>query len=84
MDDLRQHGLAGLLLRLWSDRRVARAGRTQQMELLETLPLGGRRQLMLVRCAGERFLVGGGVDSVETIVKIGEDSEFAARESLCG
>jgi len=37
---------------------------------VETLPLGGKRQLMLVTCAGESFLVGGGVDSVEAIVRL--------------
>ena len=30
------------------------------MNLLETLHLSVRRQLMLVECGGERFLVGGG------------------------
>jgi hypothetical protein len=40
------------------------------MHLLETLPLGGKRQLMLVSCAGEHFLVGGGVESVATIVRV--------------
>ena len=42
----------------------------QQMRLLETLPLGGRRQVMLVACAGERYLVGCGADTVATIVKV--------------
>jgi hypothetical protein len=38
--------------------------------LVETLALGGKRQLMLVTCGGESFLVGGGMDSVETIVPL--------------
>jgi flagellar biogenesis protein FliO len=42
----------------------------KQMQLLETLMLGGKRQLMLVRCGGERFLVGGSLESVETIVPV--------------
>lgn len=42
----------------------------KQLRLVETLPLGGKRQLMLVTCAGESFLVGGGMDSVETIVPL--------------
>jgi hypothetical protein len=37
---------------------------------VETLQLGGKRQLMLVTCAGESFLVGGGMESVETIVRL--------------
>jgi hypothetical protein len=43
------------------------------MCLVETLVLGGRRQLMLVSCGREHFLVGGGVDSVETIVRVKVD-----------
>ena len=42
----------------------------RQLRLVETLALGGKRQLMLVTCAGERFLVGGGLESVETIVRL--------------
>ena len=41
-----------------------------ELRLVETLPLGGKRQLMLVTCAGESFLVGGGLESVETIVRL--------------
>lgn len=65
------HGLAGYLLELvrgFRGRRRAAAAR--QMHLVETLPLGGKRQLMLVECAGERFLIGGGLESIETIVQI--------------
>jgi flagellar biogenesis protein FliO len=40
------------------------------LRLVETLSLGGKRQLMLVTCGGESFLVGGGMDSVETIVRL--------------
>jgi hypothetical protein len=46
------------------------------MRLVETLALGGKRQLMLVTCAGESFLVGGGLESVETIVRL--------KTSVCG
>jgi len=34
------------------------------------LALGGRRQLMLVRCGGQSFLVGGGVDGVQSIMAV--------------
>jgi hypothetical protein len=40
------------------------------MRVVETLALGGRKQLMLVSCGEEHFLVGGGIDSVETIVPV--------------
>jgi flagellar biogenesis protein FliO len=63
-------GLAGWawrLLRLW---RTQREAPRKQLRLVESLALGGKRQLMLVTCAGESFLVGGGADSVETIVRL--------------
>jgi flagellar biogenesis protein FliO len=62
-------GLAGWvlgLLRGLGQREV----QVKEMQLIETLALGGKRQLMLVSCGGERFLVGGGLESVETIVRV--------------
>lgn len=78
-DGFRRLGLAGALLQWWNERGPLRAGITRQMELLETLPLGGRRQLMLVRCGEERFLVGGGLDCVQSIVKIATQ-----QDGVCG
>lgn len=79
-----QHGLTGVLLRLWADRRAAKAGDSRQMELLETLSLGGKRQLMLVRCGEERFLVGGSLDCIETMVKLVPGNPGTARrDGLC-
>ena len=46
----------------------------QHMELVETLSLGGKRQVMLIECEGERYLVGCGPDSVATIEKVTQDS----------
>jgi len=43
------------------------------MEFIEVLQLGGKRQLMLVACAGRQYLVGAGSDSVQSIVEIGEE-----------
>lgn len=78
-------GLAGWLfasLRSW---RGQRETRPKQLRLVETLPLGGKRQLMLVTCAGESFLIGGGVESVETIVRVkAEASLDPATKSLEG
>lgn len=68
--ELAHHGFVGLLLQMWTKRRAARSGRERRMELLETLPLGGKRQVQLVRCGGEQFLLGGSLESVETIVKV--------------
>jgi flagellar biogenesis protein FliO len=58
-----------------------RDAHVKQMELIETLALGGKRQLMLVSCGGEQFLVGGGPESVETIVRVSAEvsQELEAR-----
>jgi hypothetical protein len=62
-------------------------GLPRQMQLIETLGLGGKRQLMLVSCGGERFLVGGGLESVETIVRVkaGSSAGFVTEDvdGLC-
>ena len=63
-------GLAGWVFGLVRGWRGQREIQRRQLRLVETLPLGGKRQLMLVTCAGESFLVGGGVESVETIVRL--------------
>lgn len=64
------HGITGWILgvlRVW---RGHRETTRKQLRLVEVLPLGGKKQVMLVTCAGESFLVGGGVDSIETIVRL--------------
>jgi flagellar biogenesis protein FliO len=68
-------GLAGWvlgLLRGLGQREV----QVKQMQLIETLALGGKKQLMLVSCGGERFLVGGGLESVETIVRVNAEASL--------
>lgn len=69
-------GLAGWVLNLFRRVRSERLPAIKQMHLLETLPLGGKRQLMLVSCGCERFLVGGGLDSIETIVRVQGEASF--------
>ncbi len=54
----------------------------KQLQLVETLPLSGRRQLMLVECGGEQFLVGGGPESVEAIVRVAVHACAAQRHEL--
>ena len=66
-------GVAERLLSLLRRVRGERESGAKQLHLLEALSLGGKRQLLLVSCAGERFLVGGGLDSVQTIVRAGAD-----------
>jgi flagellar biogenesis protein FliO len=78
-------GLAGWVLGLLRGWRGHREMQRRQLRLLETLPLGGKRQLMLVTCAGESFLVGGGQESVETIVRLkAEVSLDSMAQSLGG
>lgn len=66
----RQQGLASWLLQAWSRRSSLRERVGRRLQLVETLPVGGKRQLMLVRCGEEFFLVGGGLESIATIVKV--------------
>jgi hypothetical protein len=76
-------GLASWVLELLRGWRSQREMQQKQLRLVETLPLGGKKQLMLVTCAGERFLVGGGLESVETIVRLkAEGSLDGAAKSL--
>ena len=63
-------GLAGWVLRMIRGRGYLRESAERQMRLEETLSLGGKRQLLLISCAGERFLVGGSMESVEVIVPV--------------
>jgi flagellar biogenesis protein FliO len=63
-------GLVGWVLDRLRGLRGDGHGCQRQMRLIETLSLGGKKQLMMVSCAGEHFLVGGGMDSVETIVRL--------------
>ena len=76
-------GLAGWLLariKAWGGKESSQ----RKMHILETLSLGGRRQMMLVVCDGERYLVGGGPDSVETIVRVaGPDVVMTKQAELC-
>jgi len=73
-DARRREGLAEWILRAvpawWAMRARGNATPARQMTVVETLSLGGRRQMMLVICQGERFLVGCGADEVQTIVHV--------------
>jgi len=67
----------------WTERMVMRLGRLlraaglpavsrrrQQLRVVEQVALGNRRQLFLVACAGERYLVGAGSETVGSIVRV--------------
>ncbi len=64
------HGVADWILKWLRGCRGQQTKTQRQLRLVELLPLGGKRQLMLVTCAGESFLVGGGMDNIETIVRL--------------
>jgi hypothetical protein len=57
---------------------AGRASSRRRMNLLETLQLGGKRQLMLVLCDGQKYLVGAGSDSVHSIAEIREQKIAAS------
>jgi hypothetical protein len=80
-------GLAGWILALVRGWRGQCKMQRQQLRVVETLQLGGKKQLMLVTCGGESFLVDGGSDSVQTIVRLNAESSVEAlakgRDGLC-
>jgi hypothetical protein len=45
------------------------------MELVETLNLGGKRQLMLVICDGHRVLLGSGGDAILSVIEIKDTTD---------
>jgi len=65
------HAAVGAIVRLaggaWAG---ARTPAERRMQVLETLTLGARKQLLLISCDGERFLVGTGSDQVNSIVRV--------------
>ena len=64
-------GLArGLVWPLLERLSMCRARSEAQLELLETLSLGGRRQLFLIASGGERYLVGAGAEGVGAMLRV--------------
>ena len=71
-------GLAAWLLRKWQLWKKGARPVRRHMRVVEQLALGGKRQLLLVEIGGERFLVGGGPDSVDTIVRVRPETRTGA------
>jgi len=65
-----QEGLADWMLARLRRACSRNAVETRELRVLEVLSLGGRRQLTLVACGAERFLIGGGPDTVQSIVAV--------------
>jgi flagellar biogenesis protein FliO len=68
------NGVAGWIWTLLRSWRSSRETESKQLHLVETLSLGGKKQLMLVSCAGQQFLVGGGLESVETMIRVNDEA----------
>jgi flagellar biogenesis protein FliO len=68
-------GLAGLVVRgwrWWRARALEQQRRTakKQLFLLETMVLGPKQRVVLMRCGAERFLVGVGAEGVTSVVRV--------------
>jgi hypothetical protein len=73
----RPRGFAGRLLRLWHwmlDLRDADQSRAakRQLALEETLVLGPKQRVHLLRCGTEQFLAGTGADGVLSLLRVGQ------------
>lgn len=86
LDYGRGYSLAERLRELWKKTGAEREGRIRQMRIRETLSLGGKRQLMVIQCGAECFLVGCGTESVESIVRLNENGHTARhlQDESCG
>src|ERR1700722_16263514 len=71
-------GLAAWVLRVLRRWRNSTVAEPRQMRVVETLALGGRRQLTLVVCGRERFLVGVSAENVDAIVRVHSDNRAEA------
>jgi hypothetical protein len=67
-------GLVPRLLRWWVQRclRQHRRAAKRQLFLVETMVLGPKQKVYLMKCGEERFLVGTGPDGVTSMVRVGE------------
>ncbi len=68
-------GVAGMVLqgwRWWRARGLAQQRRLakKQLFLLETMVLGPKQRVVLMRCGAERFLVGLGAEGVTSVVRV--------------
>lgn len=75
--------LAAKLRLFFSTRSFGGGASQRRMKLLETLSLGGKRQLMLVRCDDQTFLVGTGGEDVNAIVALHTGSKSAGTAAGC-
>lgn len=48
---------------------TAQGKAARRLRLIETLPIGPRKELLLVLCDGEKYLIATGADSVQSILR---------------
>ena len=65
-------GFAGWAIAAVQRSREKAAARRYErsLEVLETISLGGKRQVALIACGEQKFLVGLGAESVDSIVPV--------------
>lgn len=70
-------GWAGWLMSVMQRGRNGLTARraVRMLQVVETLSLGGHRQVALLRCGSEQFLVGMSGDGVSTIVPLRGESK---------
>ncbi len=68
-------GLLGTVINVYKRWRsnATQASAARQLQILETITLGPKKQLLLVRCGARQFLVGTGAESVQAIVCMEEE-----------
>jgi hypothetical protein len=64
-----------ILVRFMMNSRINQSAERKRMRIVETLSVGPRKQLVLVSCGGEHFLVGTGPESVHTITRVRPEME---------
>ena len=69
-------GVAGWLMQAtewWKQRGVRdrRRAEKRQMFIVESIQLGPKQRVVLLKCGGDRFLVGTGAEGIQSIVRVG-------------
>jgi hypothetical protein len=69
-------GVAGWLMQAaqwWKQRGLRERRRTakRQMFIVESIQLGPKQRVVLLKCGGDRFLVGTGAEGIQSIVRVG-------------
>ena len=76
MQAAKHTGWIARFVQVWRQGCSKRPGTDRNLQLIEVLPLG-KRQVLLVRCAEEYFLMAGGLETVNVITKVAGPVEQA-------